>query len=288
MIEKIAFSPKAKKYSLILLIISLVFLIIAFTMPFTLKEKEITILADKSLAVANSVSPILNSAYGKEIEAVRNHPNTNSPEFKKLNNIIIEIAKNNNCSRIFAIYKGVGGKYYNMLESYYPTNDIGSAMNEKYYMNYKSILDKIITEKIYSDYNTKLFENELGKSVIAWSALKDSSGKTVAVLGVQNSVNNLDFNNFSLNAVYLVQLIICLCFILGIFNLYYSFKIFTEHKRINKGSDKKHFKKDKKAKEEAITVVSAEIPQDSEQPDPNIIDTEEKTENESNSDSENI
>lgn len=267
MIEKIAFSPKAKKYSLSLFIIALVLLIISLILPITLEAKEIKILADKSLAVSNSISPILNSSYGKEIESIRNHPNVNSSEFKKLNNIIIETSKTNKCTRIFAIYKGVGGKYYNMLESYYPTDNIGDVMNEKSYINYKGILDKIITEKTYSDYNTKLLESELGHSVISWSALKNDSGKTVAVLGVQNSLNNMDFNNFSLKGVYFILFIICLCFILGILCLYYSFKIFKSYRHINKGSEKKHFKKDKKDK--AITVIDSDYTEVKDEPSDN-------------------
>ncbi len=275
MTKKNESSSKAKKYSLILFIISIVFLLVAFTLPLTLKAKEVKILADKSLSVANSITPVLNNCYGKEIENIRNHPDINSSEFKKINNILIETSKNNNCSRIFAIYKGVGGKYYNMLESYYHTDNIGIPMNEKYYMNYKGIWDRIITEKIYSDYNTKLLESELGKSVIAWSALKNESGKTVAILGVQNSMTNMDFNNFSLKTVYLIQLIICICFILGVLNFYYAIKIFVSHIKTAKGIDKKQIKKENAVKEKTIAASVSEISEPAQEPETKNTETKE-------------
>ena len=258
MIEKIAFSPKAKKISMVFLIVGVILIAIAGILPTTLKNKETEVLADKSLAVAETMSAVVSEAYAKELDYVRSNTGSTSVQYKKLSDLFIRAVEANNASRIFAVYKGVGGKYYSMLDTYHPMDTIGEIVNEKYSQKYKSIWDKISAEKIYSDYNMSLMDNEWGKSVIAWSALKNNQGKVIAILGVQNSLSNKKFNTFSLKGVYIILLISTLCLIIAIILIILSIKIFKECRAIHKGSEKKHFNKEKSNKPEKSLLTPSE------------------------------
>lgn len=241
MIEKIAFSPKAKKISGILLLIGAILIVVSAVLPMTLENKEIGVLADKSLAVAETISAMVSEAYPRELDYVRSNTNTNTEQYKKLSNLFSKTIDANNASRIFAVYKGVGGKYYIMLDTYNSMDVIGEAVNEKYYQKYKSMWDKISSGKIYSDYNMNLMDNEWGKSVIAWSALKNSDGKVIAVLGVQNSLSNKEFNTFSLIGVYVILIISAFCFIFSVISFILGIRIFKACRKIHKGSEKEYF-----------------------------------------------
>ena len=245
MIEKIAFSPKAKKISGVLLLLGAILIIVSAVLPMNLQNKETAVLADKSLVVAETISAVVNEVCPKELDYVRSNTNTDSQQYKKLSNLFSKTIDANNVSRIFAVYKGVGGKYYTMLDTHNSSSGIGEAVEEKYYQKYKSMWDKISSGKIYSDYNMNLLDNEWGKSVIAWSALKNSEGKVIAVLGVQNSLSNKEFNTFSLSGVYMILIVSAFCLIFSVISFILGIRIFKACRKIHKGAEKEHFNKAK-------------------------------------------
>ncbi|MEF9983530.1 MAG: hypothetical protein RR806_02080 [Oscillospiraceae bacterium] len=235
MLKKIANSESSKKYIIALWVLVAILSTFSLFYPISLKVKAAELLGDKAISMASSISSTLSQLNGKDLTNIRSNPTANSDSYKKINKVLENLSKELNCNKIFSVYKGVGGKYYYLLDSQ-NTITVPGAEIDQIYLSHKNVLDKISDGKIVSQSPSSTVNTPSGKAIIAWHNLTNDKGEIVGVLGVECCVKNPSFNKLGFVKLNLWALFSVSSLILAIFATITAIKVakHSHNKKITK------------------------------------------------------
>lgn len=235
MIKKIGASKKAKNYVIGLCIAATILIIASLFYPVALNLKAYELLEDKALSIASSVATTTSSLAQNDITSLRSNPDSQSQSYKKLNTTVSTLARELSLNRIFVVYKGIGGKYFYLLDSQNAISAPGIEVDDKY-LKHKSVLDKISDKKITAQCPSSTVDTDLGKALIAWHSLTNEKGDVIAVLGVECVIANYTFNKLEFGKLNIIALAAMASAILGIICIVIAVKIWqsSKKKRITK------------------------------------------------------
>lgn len=199
MLNRFLLSKKTRMLLILVAFLSAVLTIFSVATPLNRKNQAIDSLGEDTLKQTRALALAINYYNAPRLESLAGNP-AESPFYQNLCGLLARAKESFGFSRVYVLYHGIGGKLGYLADADYRTNTvpltdyqpIASLYDEKKYPS-RSLVEQIFDGKKKESFLPTILDGNL---LVSYLPLFSSSGKVIAVLGVDSKLHYSDFSRF--------------------------------------------------------------------------------------------